>query len=148
MIQIERNYHFYAAHRNETLADKCYNLHGHQYEVTVVLEFEEPDKSEVCMLFSDIDKVIEPYFKDMCHTLLINYDDPLRKVLEGFNIKCKRDGIPQLKMSVFPFPTSAENLAKHFHDHILSTLKLPVVEVRFKETKSGVVIYKPKKSGF
>ena len=33
---IQKQYKFYAAHRNETLQDKCSNLHGH---VIVIVEF-------------------------------------------------------------------------------------------------------------
>ena len=31
---IQKDYKFYAAHRNEELHDKCRNLHGHRYGVS------------------------------------------------------------------------------------------------------------------
>ena len=35
---IQKEYKFYAAHRNEELTDKCRNLHGHRYGVTCFFE--------------------------------------------------------------------------------------------------------------
>lgn len=35
---IQKDYKFYAAHRNETLKDKCSNLHGHRYGLRCFLK--------------------------------------------------------------------------------------------------------------
>ena len=35
---IQKDYRFYAAHRNEELTDKCRNLHGHRYGIRCLFE--------------------------------------------------------------------------------------------------------------
>lgn len=37
---IQKDYKFYAAHRNEELQDKCRNLHGHRYGINCFFEVE------------------------------------------------------------------------------------------------------------
>jgi 6-pyruvoyltetrahydropterin/6-carboxytetrahydropterin synthase len=32
---IIKDYHFYTAHRNENLRDKCRNIHGHTYYLKI-----------------------------------------------------------------------------------------------------------------
>ena len=39
-MMIQKEYRFYAAHRNEELHDKCRNLHGHRYGMTCFFEVE------------------------------------------------------------------------------------------------------------
>jgi len=143
MITIARKYHFYAAHRNETLNDKCRNIHGHTYYVTVYLTFSEPDKKTgVTMLFGEIDKMIEPIIKTMDHSFLINENDPLVKYLRMFqdSERCS------LKLFYCKDVTSVENLAKWIWEEI-KNLYIPnalnlIVEVQ--ETQSATVLYEPK----
>ena len=44
MIQIEKKYHFYAAHRNKNADEKCGRIHGHTYKVICSFKFEEINK--------------------------------------------------------------------------------------------------------
>lgn len=50
---IQRQYKFYAAHRNETLQDKCGNLHGHRCGVRCHFEVERD--GEISTLLGDFD---------------------------------------------------------------------------------------------
>jgi len=82
-MEVIKNYHFYAAHRNETLDDKCKNIHGHTYYVDVKLRFQTPKNNEITMLFSDVDKLIDPIIKGFDHGMLINVFDPLYPYLKA-----------------------------------------------------------------
>ena len=81
---IEKKYHFYAAHRNKNAGEKCGRIHGHTYDVVCHFKFNEM-KDGVTMLFSDIDKVVEPIIKQYDHHLLLFRDDSLCDVL---NMNC------------------------------------------------------------
>ena len=59
---IQKEYKFYAAHRNETLQDKCSNLHGHRYGLKCFFEVER--KGDITTLFGDFDAKIEPWLKN------------------------------------------------------------------------------------
>ena len=60
-MKINKKYHFYAGHRNENLDDKCRNLHGHTYYVTMDFDFTEFNQATgITMLFSDIDSIVNP----------------------------------------------------------------------------------------
>ena len=54
---IQKQYKFYAAHRNETLDDKCSNLHGHRYGLKCHFEVERD--GSISTLFGDFDARID-----------------------------------------------------------------------------------------
>jgi len=131
---IEKKYHFYAAHRNKNADEKCARLHGHTYQIKCYFKFEEINiKSGVTMLFSDIDKLVEPIIKSYCHFLLLHDKDTLCEVLELENE-------PFIKL---PFETSAENLALWIFTQIKNETKLPIVKIELAETLSSTVVYEP-----
>jgi len=135
-MRIEREYHFYAAHRNQTLGGKCANLHGHRYGVVVVIE-PERTRAGITMLFSDIDRVVGPIIAAHDHSLLIDGSDPLFGALKSLSV-LGNEG--QTKMVVFDEETSVENLARSLYEQCADA-GLPMSEVRVRETDSSVVIY-------
>jgi 6-pyruvoyltetrahydropterin/6-carboxytetrahydropterin synthase len=145
MIEITRKYHFYAAHRNELLNDKCFNLHGHTYRVEVVLEFPSEenvavfeDDPGVAMLFSEIDEKIGSIFLFLDHSTMLHVNDPLYEWLAEFNKKNSR----AMKVIPFEFPTSCENLAQFLFESIENNL--PIIALKLSETDSSTVTYKRK----
>ena len=143
-MRIEREYHFYAAHRNQSLGDKCYNLHGHRYGITVVIQ-PQRTTAGVTMLFGDIDKHVEPLIRQYDHALMIDRSDPLHDLLATENqlvdgTEPPNTGKARLNVVVFEEETSAENLARRFFVSLLEK-SLPLVEVRVRETDRSVVIY-------
>ncbi len=132
---IRKDYKFYAAHRNEELADKCRNLHGHRYGVSCFFEVER--QGAVSTLFGDFDAVIEPFLKaEYDHGLMINVHDPLYVTLKHHT---QRTG-ECLKLKRFDVPTSVENLAlKLFTEITEFGFHLNRLEIR--ETDTSVVIY-------
>jgi 6-pyruvoyl-tetrahydropterin synthase len=132
MIQIEKKYHFYAAHRNKNADEKCGRIHGHTYEVKCFFEFDNiNEKSGVTFLFSDIDKLVEPIIKDYCHWFLLFENDPLCEILDLAGESYKS----------MPFETSAENMSLWLFNRIKRETKLPIKKIELAETKSSNVIY-------
>lgn len=132
---IQKEYRFYAAHRNEELVDKCRNLHGHRYGIRCFFEVERTGSYST--LFNDFDAQIEPFLKDRYdHAMLINVHDPL---YESLRYHCERTG-ESFKFVEFDQPTSVENLAHRLFTEITQMgFRLSQIEVR--ETDSSVVAY-------
>jgi 6-pyruvoyl-tetrahydropterin synthase len=127
-MQIDKRYHFYAAHRNKEAGEKCGRLHGHTYEVVCSFRFNEMVNG-ITMLFSDIDKVVEPMIKQYDHYLLLYDKDPLCELLELTNE-------PYIAL---PFETSAENLSVWLFNMIKE--RLPIIRIELSETKTSKIIY-------
>jgi 6-pyruvoyl-tetrahydropterin synthase len=81
------------------------------------------------MLFSDIDKIVEPIIKQYDHYFLLYREDSLCDVLNMANE-------PFIEL---PFETSAENMALWIFNQIKT--HLPIVKIELAETKSSNVIY-------
>ena len=128
IINMEKKYHFYAAHRNKNAGEKCGRIHGHTYDVVCHFKFNEM-KDGVTMLFSDIDKVVEPIIKQYDHHFLLYKQDNLCDILNMANE-------PYIEL---PFETSAENMAIFIFNQIKTYL--PIVKIELAETKSSNVIY-------
>jgi 6-pyruvoyltetrahydropterin/6-carboxytetrahydropterin synthase len=133
MIQIEKKYHFYAAHRNKSAGEKCGRIHGHTYDVKCFFKFANIGDGGITCLFSDIDKLVEPIIKEHCHWFLLSQEDQLCAILE-------LAGEPFLSL---PFETSAENMSIWLFTRIKNETKLPIYRIDLGETKSSTVIYEP-----
>jgi 6-pyruvoyl-tetrahydropterin synthase len=130
MIKIEKKYYFYAGHRNKLAGEKCGRLHGHTYDVKCIFEFNEM-KDGLTVLFSDIDKLVEPIIKYYDHYFLLFEQDPLCDILDFHNEPYRK----------LPFETSAENMAIWIFNRIKNESKLNIKRIELAETKSSTVIY-------
>ena len=132
---IQKQYKFYAAHRNQQLQDKCRNLHGHRYGITCFFEVERT--GSLTTLFCDFDDKIEPFLKtEYDHGMMIHKADPLYETLKQH---MQRTG-EKLKLKIFPRPTTVENLAHQLFTEITEMgFRLNRLEVR--ETDTSVVCY-------
>lgn len=133
MIKIQKKYHFYAAHRNKQAGEKCGRIHGHTYNIVCHFNFDKIVNG-VTMLFSDIDKLVEPLIKEHCHWFLLYEKDNLCQLLDLAN----EQYLP------LPFETSAENLAIWLFTRIKNETKLPIFKIELAETKTSNIIYEPK----
>lgn len=133
MIQVDKKYHFYAAHRNHAGGLKCGRIHGHTYEVKCYFKFDKINKGGITCLFSDIDKLVEPIIKDYCHWFLLYEKDPLVDLLTLANE-------PYISL---PFETSAENMGMWLFTRIKNETELPIFKLELAETKSSNIIYEP-----
>lgn len=132
---IQKQYKFYAAHRNETLDDKCSNLHGHRYGIRCFFVVERD--GDISTLFGDFDAKVEPWLKERYdHGMLINIHDPLYETLQTHMARTGE----QLKLCEFEGPTSVENLChKLFSELTQMGFRLDCLEVQ--ETDTSVVKY-------
>ena len=129
MLTIEKSYHFYAAHRNEMLDDKCKNLHGHKYDVTCKFSFTEIGEDGVTMLFSDIDRRLEPLFKsELDHSTLMSFADPVKEALLSHG----------QKVIELPHGTSVELLCGYLFDRVIDLIP-SLISISIKETQSSLV---------
>ncbi len=132
---IQKDYKFYAAHRNEELQDKCRNLHGHRYGVRCFFETERTGSYST--LFADFDDKIEPLLKGQYdHGMLINVHDPLYETLQQHT---QRTG-ESLKLKLFQRPTSVENLAYQLFTEI-TELGFSLDRIEIRETDTSVLSY-------
>ena len=132
---IQKQYRFYAAHRNEELQDKCCNIHGHRYGLTCFFEVERT--GNLTTLFSDFDSLVEPLLKnEYDHGMLIHRQDPLYETLQHH---ARRTG-EKFRLKVFEFPTSVENLCFVLFSEITS-LGFCLDRIEVRETDTSVVEY-------
>ena len=132
---IQKQYKFYAAHRNEELRDKCSNIHGHRYGLTCFFEVERT--GNLTTLFSDFDALIEPLLKnEYDHGMLIHRHDPLYETLA---MHADRTG-EQFRLKVLDFPTSVENVSYVLFTEIVD-LGFRLKRIELRETDTSVVEY-------
>jgi 6-pyruvoyltetrahydropterin/6-carboxytetrahydropterin synthase len=132
---VQKDYKFYAAHRNEELQDKCRNLHGHRYGVRCF--FETHRNGSYSTLFADFDDKIEPLLKNHYdHAMLINVHDPLYETLRQHT---ERTG-EVFRLKEFERPTSVENLAFQLFSEI-TDLGFTLERIEIRETDTSVVSY-------
>lgn len=132
---IEKQYKFYAAHRNETLPDKCSNIHGHRYGLRIHFEVERD--GDISTLFGDFDAKIEPWLKEFYdHGMLINSADPLHETLQQH---MERTG-EKLKLKVIQGPTSVENLAWVMFSEI-TAMGFRLDRIEIQETDTSTISY-------
>lgn len=132
---IEKQYKFYAAHRNETLQDKCSNIHGHRYGLR--LHFEVERDGDISTLFGDFDARIEPWLKEQYdHGMLINRHDPLYAVLQEYS----HSSGEQLKFKVIDGATSVENVAWTMFSEI-TEMGFRLSHMEIQETDTSNFLY-------
>lgn len=132
---IEKNYKFYAAHRNEQLRDKCSNIHGHRYGVKCFFQVER--SGSISTLFGDFDAKVEPLLKEQYdHGMLINVHDPLYQTLQEH---MQRTG-EKLRLKLFDGPTSVENLAFVLFSEI-TALGFRLERLEIQETDTSIISY-------
>ncbi len=132
---IQKEYKFYAAHRNEELQDKCRNLHGHRYGITCFFEVERT--GALTTLFGDFDAKIEPWLKaEYDHGMLIHKGDTLHETLQDH---MDRTG-EELKLKHLDGPTTVENLAHKLFTEI-TEMGFTLNRLEVRETDSSVIIY-------
>jgi len=134
-MQIQKDYKFYAAHRNEQLQDKCRNLHGHRYGVRCFFEVERT--GALSTLFGEFDQLIDTLIKtEYDHAMLIHTQDPL---FETLCMHQQRTG-EKLRLKLFDAPTTVENLAFQLFSEI-SDLGFRLERLEVRETDTSVVNY-------
>lgn len=128
MTTVTKEFHFYAAHRNEEIGGKCANIHGHRYGLTVTVF--QPKLGSVTILFDEFERAVSPLLSRLDHCLLLHRGDPAANALVN-------SGACQ-KIYWLDAPTSAENLAEHIFLRLVCA-GLNVVSLTVKETDTSSV---------
>jgi len=132
---IQKQYHFYAAHRNEELNDKCRNLHGHRYGLRCFFEVQR--RGHLTTLFSDFDAVIRPLLENSYdHSMLIHSRDPLFETLQSHRTRTGEF----FRLKVLDFPSTVENLCFQLFTEI-TELGLQLNRLELRETDTSVIEY-------
>lgn len=104
MFKVSKKFSFSSAHRLFNHFGKCANLHGHNYNITIIIEAQELNEDKVVLDYYHFNKYkeyIDTYFD---HALLIDYDD---KIMQEFAEKIKTKYFILEK-------TTCECIATHF----------------------------------
>ena len=128
---------FDSAHFLTDYYGKCENLHGHRWRVEVTLAVDELQTEgtmrDMVLDFGVFKKAVRALADELDHTFLVEEGSLKPETIaalegEGFNL------------TVLPFRTTAENLARYFFDR-LEADGYPVAEVEVDETPNNRAFY-------
>ena len=137
MYGLKTEVEFDAAHFLTDYEGKCENLHGHRWRVVAYLKQEELGESgtqkDMVVDFAVFKKALRDLTERFDHTFVVEEGSLAPKTVacleeEGFTL------------SVVPFRTTAENLARFFADE-LAKKGLPVSQVDVYETPNNCAVY-------
>lgn len=74
MFELKILTHFAAAHKLKMVAQKCENLHGHNWKVEVCVAGEKLDEAGVLMDFGDVKKYLAEIMQKLDHKYLNELD--------------------------------------------------------------------------
>ena len=138
MYGLKTEAEFDAAHFLTDYHGKCENLHGHRWRVVVYLEVEQLQPKgtmkDMVLDFGDFKREVRDLVNSLDHTFIVEEGSLMPKTLACL----KEEGFA---LSIMPFRTTAENLAKWFFGR-LEERGLPVSQVDVYETPSNCAIYR------
>lgn len=132
---------FDAAHFLADYYGKCENLHGHRWRVVAYLEQpelqEEGTMRDMVLDFGVFKRALRGLCEEYDHTFLVE-----EGTLKPQTIRCLED--EGFELTVVPFRTTAENLARHFADELIAR-GLPCSQVDVYETPLNCATYRPER---
>lgn len=132
---------FDAAHFLTNYNGKCENLHGHRWRVVAYLETEalqtEGEKKDMVIDFGDFKNALRQLTEEFDHSFIVEEGSLMPET-----IKCLE--AEEFTLSIVPFRTTAENMAKYFYDCLVD-MGLPASMIEVYETPKNCAIYKPGK---
>lgn len=129
---------FDAAHFLTEYHGKCENLHGHRWRVVAYLE--QPDlqtegtMKDMVIDFGVFKTAVRALTEELDHSFVVEEGS-----LAPETFACLRD--EGFELSVLPFRTTAENLARYFFDR-LEAQGFPVSQVDVYETPNNCAVYR------
>lgn len=100
-------------HRLQNHEGKCRYLHGHNYLITTHV-VGELDKNGMVMDFKRLKTAVLEVLSAYDHAFVLEDTDPAQETVREFS-----------RMVVFPFPPTAEHMAKQWKSQISEELQLP-----------------------
>ena len=129
MTELQQTVVFDAAHRLFGYQGSCNQLHGHSWEISIVINTN--NNLDSCGMLLDYRKIKEYFKQKWDHTTILNRKDPLVNVLEDFGVSVTKLDNKN--------PT-AENLAKEILNDIASMANLHTddyIEIIVKESRDN-----------
>ena len=130
---------FDSAHFLTDYYGKCENLHGHRWRVVVYLEQEslqsDGTMKDMVLDFGVFKRAVRAVADSIDHTFLVEEGSLAPATIEALEAE-------GFSLTLFPFRTTAENLAHWFCDQ-LGAQGLPVSQVDCYETPNNCAIYRP-----
>jgi 6-pyruvoyltetrahydropterin/6-carboxytetrahydropterin synthase len=71
-VDLEMDFHFAAAHRLPRYNGRCFNLHGHNYELRVGVRGRPDAYSGILVDFGDLEKAVKEAILDKCDHAYLN----------------------------------------------------------------------------
>lgn len=128
---------FDSAHFLTDYHGKCENLHGHRWRVVAYLRQDtlgsEGTERGMVLDFGAFKRVVREEAERLDHTFLVEEGSLAPATMEAL----EREGF---SLTVLPFRTTAENLARHFAERLLAR-GLPVSQVDCYETPLNCATY-------
>ena len=128
---------FDAAHFLTDYHGECENLHGHRWRVVAVIATDELQETGTCkdmvMDFGDFKRILRQLTEELDHSFIVEEGSLKPQTMECL----KEEGFT---LSVMPFRTTAENLARYFWQR-LDDAGVPILTVEVYETPNNCAIY-------
>ena len=128
---------FNSAHFLTGYYGKCENLHGHRWKIVAYLKTPtlqaEGTMRDMVIDFGEFKRILRDLCAKMDHTFLIEEGS-----LKPETIKCLED--EGFRLTILPFRTTAENLAKWFADALIEK-GMPVNQIDCYETPLNCATY-------
>lgn len=141
MYKVRKLFKFEAAHVLESSYSlDCQNIHGHSYEVEVILKSKKLNKDGMVCDFGELKDVISSIFVDYDHSVIV----PKSLSEHIVNTAFVKHAI------IVDWNPTAENMAKYFYGMIKEKMLVYVLEdvklhkVIVHETKTGWASYQEK----
>lgn len=129
---------FDAAHFLTDYHGKCENLHGHRWRVVAYLEQAElrteGTHKDMVIDFAEFKRALRDLTEELDHSFVMEEGSLMPETLECLH----KEGFT---LSMMPFRTTAENLARYFFDK-LADKGFPVSQVDVYETPNNCAIYR------
>ncbi len=130
---------FDAAHFLADYYGKCENLHGHRWRVVAYLEQDELQTEgtmrDMVLDFGVFKRALRELCEQYDHTFLVEEGTLKPTTIEAL----ESEGF---SLTVVPYRTTAENLARHFADELIAR-RLPCSQVDVYETPLNCATYRP-----
>lgn len=137
MFGLKTESSFDAAHFLTDYHGKCENLHGHRWRVVAVIATDELQETGTCkdmvMDFGDFKRILRQLTEELDHSFIVEEGSLKPQTMECL----KEEGFT---LSVMPFRTTAENLARYFWQR-LDDAGVPILTVEVYETPNNCAIY-------
>lgn len=128
---------FDSAHFLTDYHGKCENLHGHRWRMVAYIRQDGLGQAgterDMVLDFGAFKRVVREEAARLDHTFLVEEGSLAPETLEAL----EREGF---SLTVLPFRTTAENLARHFAERLLAR-GLPVSQVDCYETPLNCATY-------